>query len=611
MSFDAGGRVGVRSAKQIRNNLFAQRRTTKKEGGTIPLGLLEDRFDITEFDEDNDRMDKYMRKSAMYNGPDSIFLEQDLPRRNAATNAGLLNLRLNGSLGKVADQNHSEMFIGFDPSDRYFGKDPRGGNEIPDHTIIADHMWMRGKQYIKAMPVDRQEDILIDTDNIYRPIKIKNDLFYPLKDRARIFSTSLDGRENPKMKEHATNTHQLNLQDASIDLQSSQLEDMYRAPDYTTFKSNQYMTDFGMSVTDHRIPVAKYGDTRTAPHLTTLDLYSSRQNNQLSEHRVKDEMDKYNKNYHNVADPRLIAGIATRLALSDNRTKDSADNNGVTSITPLSTTKDIDRFVTEYTSVKTGSYIEHDTKGIYNPVSYEGNSIGDMLSKTTPDNRVKRQTSDVRDRFISDNRHQVNINNTALSLLQVADMKRGVDLSNEKSIGMNKLNRMVILSAVNGAVSAAQNTQTGQSKKYSGMSSDSMSTVSYKDAKVVGNVSKLDELNDMGDIDNYESINTQAVRAGNRDPVYSKTRDATIIPYDYKTRTDNSGDDGTYTSNNKRSIKGKRPSTNHIELTQKDSRTMIGKEFLTPSKKNNRSMKNISNSINKLSVRESPSVSST
>mgnify|MGYP000321227723 CR=1 FL=1 len=44
-------------------------------------------------------------------------------------------------------------------------------------------------------------------------------------------------------------------------------------------------------------------------------------------------------------------------------------------------------------------------------------------------------------------------------------------------------------------------------------------TVSYKDAKVVGNVSKLDELNDMGDIDNYESINTQAVRAGNRDPV--------------------------------------------------------------------------------------------
>jgi hypothetical protein len=49
-------------------------------------------------------------------------------------------------------------------------------------------------------------------------------------------------------------------------------------------------------------------------------------------------------------------------------------------------------------------------------------------------------------------------------------------------------NNIVLATAVNGAVSAAQNTQTGQSKKYSGMSSDSMSTVSYKDAKVVVNL---------------------------------------------------------------------------------------------------------------------------
>ena len=609
MSFDAGGRVGVRSAKQIRNNLFAQRRTTKKEGGTIPLGLLEDRYDITEFDEDTDRMDKYMRRSAMYNGPDSIFLEQDLPRRNAATNAGLLNLRLNGSLGKVADQNHSEMFIGFDPSDIYFGKDPRGGNEIPDHTVIAEHMWMRGKQYIKTMPVDRQQDIIPDAGSIYRPIKDRRDMFYPVRDRTRVFSTSLDGRDNPKMKEQATNTHQINMQDASIDLPSSQLEDVYRAPDYTTFKSNQYMNEFPMSVTDHRIPVAKYGDTRTAPHLTELDLYSSRLNNQLTEHRVKDEMDKYNNSYHNVADPRLIAGIATRLALSDNRTKDSADSNGVTSITPSSTTKDINRFVSEYTSTKTGKYVEHDTKGIYNSVSFEGNSIGDMLTKTTPDNRTRRQTGDLRDTFISDNRQQVNINNTALSLLQVSDMRRGVDLSNEKSIGMNKINRMIVLSAVNGAVSAAQNSQTGQSKKYAGMPSDSISTISYKDAKVVGNVSKLNEMHDIGDIDHFESLNTPTVRSGNRDPIYGKYTDTTIVPYDYKTRMDNSGDDGTYTSN-KRTGKGHRPSSKNIETSHNDSKTMSGKDYSTPRKKSHK-IHSISNNVSKLAVRETASRSTT
>jgi len=609
MSFDAGGRVGVRSAKQIRNNLFAQRRTTKKDGGTIPLGLLEDRFDITEFDEDNDRIDKYMRKSAMYNGPDSIFLEQDLPRRNAATNTGLLNLRLNGSLGKVADQNHSEMFIGFDPSDRYFGKDPRGTNEIPDHRVIADHMWMRGKEYIKTMPLDRQEDFVFDTDNIYRPIKIKNDLFYPIKDRARIFSTSLDGRNNLRMKEKATNTNQINMQDASINLSTVQLEDIYRAPDYTTFSSNQYMNDYSMSVTDHRIPVAKYGDIRTAPHLTDLDLYSSRLNNQLTEHRVKTELDKYNITYNNVVDPRLIAGIATRLALSDNRTKDSADTNGVTSVIPSSTTGDINRFVSEYTSAKTGKYVEHDTKGIYNSISYEGNSIGDMLSKTTSDNRVKKQTADVRDRFISDNRQQVNINNTALSLLQVSDMKRGVDLSNEKSIGMNKINRMVVLSAVNGAVSAAQNNQTGQSKKYTGMPSDSISTISYKDAKVVGNVSKMNELNDVGDIDHFESINTPTVRAGNRDLIYGKYTDSTIIPFDYKNRVDNVGDDGKFITN-KKSNKGHRPSSKNIEIQQSDSKLMSDKDF-TISRKKNRGIQNISNNVSKLAVRENASRSIT
>jgi len=602
MSFDAGGRVGVRSAKQIKNNLFAQRRITKKDGGTIPLGLLEDRYDITEFDEDTDRVDKYMRNSAMYNGPDSILWEHDLPRRNAATNAGLLNLRLNGSLGKVPDQNHSEMFIGFSANDRYFGKDPRGTNEDPDFRGMATHMYTRGKEYIKTMPRDLDEDKLIDTGNIYRPIKDRRDMFYPVKDRYRIFSTTLDGRNNPRMKEQSTNTNTLNLQDARINLQSNVLEDIYRAPDYTTINSNQYMYDYSMSVTDHRVPVAQYGEVRTNPHLTSLDLYSSRSNNQLTEHRIKDEIIKKNNTHHDVADPRLIAGIATRLASSDTRTKDSADTNGVIPIT--NTTKDIDRFVTEYTSSKTGKYKEFDTPGIYNTVSYEGNTLNEMLINTTSDYKRRRPTDDVRDTFITDNRKQLSINNTALSLLQVSDRRKGTDISNEIYAGTPKINRMVILSAVNGAVSSSQISQVSQGKKYAGIDEDSITTFSYKDMPSIGNVSKLKDKIDSGDIDMYDSTNTHEVRAGNRNQVYSKSRDNQMITYDYSNRTDNSGNDGSYGFNKKYNNRNKHIVSENLR-TSNEIKTNIDKEMLTPNvrpKKN--PIRNISNNVDKLSVRE-------
>lgn len=603
MSFDAGGRVGVRSAKQIKNNLFAQRRITKKDGGTIPLGLLEDRYDITEFDEDTDRVDKYMRRSAMYNGPDSILWEHDLPRRSAATNAGLLNLRLNGTLGKVPDQNHSEMFIGFDPSDRYFGKDPRGTNEDPDFRGMSTHMYTRGKQYIKSMPVDRQEDVIIDTGNRYRPMKDKRDMFYPVKDRYRIFSTSIDGRNNPRMKEQATNTNSLNLQDAHINLPSKDLEDIYRAPDYTTIHSNQYMYDYSMSVTDHRVPVAQYGDVRTNPHLTSLDLYSSRNNNQLTEHRVKDEIIKQNNTHHDIADPRLIAGIATRLASSDSRVKDSSNTNGVIPIT--NTTKDIDRFVTEYTSAKTGKYKEFDTPGIYNTVTHEGTTLNEMLIKTTSDYKRRKPTDDVRDRFISDDRKQISINNTALSLLQVSDRRKGTALSNEIHAGTPKINRMVVLSAVNGAVSSAQNSQVSQSKKYAGIDADSITTFSYKDMPSVGNVSKLKDKIDSGDIDMYDSTNTSEVRAGNRNQLYSKSRDAQVVTYDYSSRTDNSGNDGSYGFNKKHTNRNKHIVSENLRVSNSNTFD-TDREIMTPtarSKKN--SIRNISNNIDKLSIRES------
>ena len=95
MSFDAGGRVGVRSAKQIKNNLFAQRRITKKDGGTIPLGLLEDRYDITEFDEDTESYN--VSELAIYNTvKNSIAIDEkrDFPQKCLSIVSRLLFTRL-------------------------------------------------------------------------------------------------------------------------------------------------------------------------------------------------------------------------------------------------------------------------------------------------------------------------------------------------------------------------------------------------------------------------------------------------------------------------------------------------------------------------------------
>jgi hypothetical protein len=592
---DAGGRIPVRTAKQISNNFFGHRISTRKNGGTIPLRLLENRYERTNYNEDPEVLNRYLRKSAKFNGPDPILWEHDAPSYNRATNAGLLNLRLGGSLGTKADQNHSEMFLGFSPSDPIYGKDPRGTNEDPDFRNARKHMERRGKQYVKGMPKDKSEDIIIDTGNIYRPIKDKRDTFYPTKDRLRIFSTTLDSMPNQKQKEISTQTHKLSMKDAAMILPVNELEDAYRSPDYTTVASNNYMDNyFALSVADHRIPVARYGDTSLTPHLSSLNIHGERTREQHRDHKVKDEMSIGNGLTFNTLDPRLMSGIYTRLADSDMKVKDSADGVGVAK---NEIKKDIDRFISELTKTKSHNS-ERESSGLYNTISYEGNSMNDMLIKTTTDAKVGHKHKDVRDEFSGNNMKTKNVDSKSLFLLQTAEKKHGNGVGGEEFARPYKYAHINVLSNTDGAVYAAQQQQLNQNYKYQGLNAD-METVSYKDAPAIGNIHEVSKVMDIGDIDFYDSTWAKK-RAGRRDPFDDKFRDENIVAYDAVSRGDNVGDDGKYISNKKVTTSSRQK---HMTVTNLESNsTMKESDYLnraTPSKKYNKSQHNMYNDAEK------------
>jgi hypothetical protein len=540
---DAGGRIPVRTAKQIANNFFGHRPGINKDGGTVPLRLLENRFEKTMYDEDPDVLNNYLRKSAKFNGPDPILWEQDAPRRSAATNAGLLNLRLGASLGTKADQNHSEMFLGFLPSDKYFGHDPRGTNEDPDFREASIHMNHRAKQYVKGMPIDRAEDIVIDTGNIYRPIKDKRDTFYPTKDRLRIFSTTLDSMPNTKQKEVTAQTHKFNMNNAAIALPINELEDAYRSPDYTTVTSNQYLDPYPMSVSDHRIPVARYGDTRLTPHLSNYNLHGDRIREQQLDQKHRDEMGNYKPISRDTIDPRLISGIYSRLSEYDQKTKDSNEN---TTISKNEVLNDIKRFVSDLTTPKTNQNNEIGLGGIYNTISYEGNSINDMLINTTTDNKINKSIKDLRDEYAGDGT-KIKVDNASLYLMQNMEKRKGNMIDGESFIQPYKNAQINVLSNSNGAVFASQYNQTDQQRKYQGISNE-LETVSYRDLQPVGNIHDMEKVMDQGDIDFYDSLSVRK-RNGNTDPVNMKSHDKNIVMYDKVERKDHIGDDGKYISN--------------------------------------------------------------
>jgi hypothetical protein len=537
---DAGTNMPIRSARQIKNNLMGHRIIRSKETGTIPREILEKKFEYTDFDEDDERTDKYMRRSARYNGPDSILWESDMPRRSAATNVGLLNLRLNGSLGTKADQNHSEMFLGFT------GHDPRGTSDLPDHTIIADHMRMRGKEYVKSMPLDLAENTLDGGGLNYH--KIENDkrrLFYPVKDRMRWFSTSLDNTPDYTPKAVTSRTHKMNMENANAELPINVLEDSYRAPDYTVQLSANFPS-VGPSVSDHKLPVARYGDTRPYTHISPWDLYAThdRLDPAKMDQKIREEVNYTYRNKQYNMDPGLLSGILNKMSESDLRKY--MDSKDAASVPRSLKQGDITRFVSEYTQAKVNTPKEKDTVRVSRPgVVTEIDRFESQMSDTKSRKRFNDYGDNPVNRNIEITRNHANV--AALSMLQQSEKKKtggvkdGLMLSLYKTAHMNTMN-YALMSITN---------QVQQKAAYtSGIHGSE--AVSYSSAPVVANISKLTNKSslNMGDGDLADSVWKEGGNLpGRRTNGYLHDRDMSIEVYDKSIRDrtfDNIGDDGSF-----------------------------------------------------------------
>lgn len=514
-----------RSIKQIKNNTFGHRLATNKDGGTIPRYKLEKMYERTNINEDYEDIDKYMRKTASYWGPDSVLFESDAPRRNAATNVGLLNLRLGGSLGTKADQNHSERFIGF-YGNNPLGRDPRGTSEMPDFRQMVTHMETRGKQYVKSMPIDRSEDTI--SGGGYNPWKVSNDkqkMFYPVKDRMRIFSTSLDTADPVRMKGIGSSKH--NMENAQIDLPEQVLEDVYRQPDYTTLQSNVNNTT-GLSIPDHKLPVARYGDPRVN------NLYLSNNVNireQNLGHKLKDQMD-YNYTIHKSTDPELLSGIVSKMITNDSKQKDSKSGFGVKR---GNVTEEINRFITEYNSKKLAMNNELDTHGI---------SV--QRGDETPNHEVIR---DHKVRYAPDENLVTKINRSnhnarALLLLQTTDKKNNIRSEDD----VTKFKHAMIKSSL-----TTPSTGITQVQKFKEMHNET-ENASYKNVHTIGNVNQL--INQKSsDMDFGDSVSIRQKRydleAKNK---ASYDPEATVY-HDREYRMDNTGNDGSFMKRSKRAKK--------------------------------------------------------
>ena len=300
--------------------------------GTIPRRMLEDKYEVTLIDENPDRTNQFMRTTLKDFRADPILFESDNPRTNAMTSVGALNLRLHGSRGNKSGPNHSEMFLGFTDHD------PRGTATDPDFKNYTADSWIRGKRVEMNLMPDKGEDRITQGGVSESHIaEIKKQMFYPVKDRLKIFSTEKDGEPLAGRPYEVTKPMLHGARATDIDpihkLQDHQdfitgADGIYRAPDHTTLGS-LYVAPFQKQQADHQIKVAKYGMIKRGLHL--YDIGGPNYNSKAADD------DYWKESSEN--DGKLMAGNGTievpaiykaiEYAMSDQKTKDTLDNKGI------------------------------------------------------------------------------------------------------------------------------------------------------------------------------------------------------------------------------------------------------------------------------------------
>lgn len=223
--------------------------------GEIPTEILIGKFEQTCVHEDEDLTNFYQRDLLKDQRPDTPFLASDAPRDLGSYSKGLIEARTSGTGSRSgATPDMPDLFL------EHTDPDPRGAQVDPDMMKLREHSYHR--RHILKHSFKNDEDLGVPSQgrNPYKVDADKRATFHGMKNRLKIFETSLDNRPHgmPLAQNYSENVrrHDMNaLEKAGI---YDDISDGEVHAGKTTKLSN--LTEVGYrSTPDHRFKVAKYG----------------------------------------------------------------------------------------------------------------------------------------------------------------------------------------------------------------------------------------------------------------------------------------------------------------------------------------------------------------
>jgi len=255
--------------------------------GDMPNEALMAKFEETQdLDDGEDQYDNYARDTLRDFSSDPIGLESDMVRRDATAASGMVNTRYYGGRGKLNNPAHPEMFLGETT------RDPRG--------VATDPNMLELKRQSEARM--RFVRFSADADNSVHEGRWSESQAYnksrlqthkAVRDRARIFSTSKDGRREGLRREyypHVSNVNKVQedlsrFRPAGSDF-SDYIADYALNPQKKTAQlSDTILTNsrlYHQFSPDHEFSVARYGEDARRKRIT--ESRTSRVQDAVAEH---------------------------------------------------------------------------------------------------------------------------------------------------------------------------------------------------------------------------------------------------------------------------------------------------------------------------------------
>lgn len=250
----------------------------------MPYGDMPDEALIAKFEEtqdlndSEDQYDSYARGTLSDFSPDVVGLESDMVRRDATASSGLVNTRYYGGRGKVNTPAHPEMFIGETT------RDPRGIATDPNMLELKRQQEARMRFVRFSADADNSvHEGRWSESQAYNKSRVQT--HKAIRDRARIFSTSKDGRREGIRREyypHVSNVNKVQedlsrFRPAGSDF-SDYIADYALNPQNKTAQlSDTILTNsrlYHQFSPDHEFAVARYGED--ARRQRTLESTKSR-----------------------------------------------------------------------------------------------------------------------------------------------------------------------------------------------------------------------------------------------------------------------------------------------------------------------------------------------